>query len=152
MTTTDDRAALSGLEVLRRFQDAQDTDTPNIGRLMGMTFTELEEGRVVMSLRTRPDFVNPIGTVHGGVAATLLDSVMGCAVHSALAPGVGYTTLELSVNYIRATSTDDRLLTGEGKVVHIGRSLATAEGRIVDEKGRLIAHGTTTCMVFPAPR
>ncbi|MEO6083675.1 MAG: PaaI family thioesterase [Umezawaea sp.] len=152
MTTTDDRAALSGLEVLRQFRDAQNADTPSIARLLGMTMDELEEGRVVMSLRTRPDFMNPIGTVHGGIAATLLDSVMGCAVHSALAPGVGYTTLELGVNYIRSASTDDRLLVGEGKVIHLGRTTATAEGRVVDEKGRLIAHATTTCMVFPAPR
>jgi uncharacterized protein (TIGR00369 family) len=150
--TTDDRAALSGLDVLRRFRDAQNADTPSIARLIGMTMDELEEGRVVMSLRTRPDFMNPIGTVHGGIAATLLDSVMGCAVHSALAPGVGYTTLELGVNYIRSASTDDRLLVGEGKVIHLGRTTATAEGRVVDEKGRLIAHATTTCMVFPPTR
>lgn len=151
MTTTDNLAALSGLEVLRQFRD-QDADTPNIGRLLGMSIDELDEGRIVMSLRTRPDFMNPIGTVHGGIAATLLDSVMGCAVHSALAPGVGYTTLELGVNYIRAASGDDRLLVGEGKVIHVGRTTATAEGKVVDEKGRLIAHATTTCMIFPATR
>jgi len=151
VTTTDNLAALSGLEVLRQFRD-QDADTPNIGRLLGMSIDELDEGRIVMSLRTRPDFMNPIGTVHGGIAATLLDSVMGCAVHSALAPGVGYTTLELGVNYIRAASGDDRLLVGEGKVIHVGRTTATAEGKVVDEKGRLIAHATTTCMIFPATR
>ena len=102
-----------------------------------------------MSLVTRPDFTNPLGTVHGGIAATLLDSVMGCAVHSTLAPGVGYTTLELKVNYIRSARTDGRRLVGEGKVVHAGRRTATAEGRIVDERGALVAHATTTCLVLP---
>jgi uncharacterized protein (TIGR00369 family) len=147
-----DLTAMSGLEVLRQFQASQDVDTPNIARLLGMSFDELEEGRVVMSLRTKPDFLNPIGVVHGGIAATLLDSVMGCAVHSALAAGTGYTTLELKVNYIRAVGTDDKLLVGTGTVLHLGRRTATAEGRVVDERGSLIAHATTTCMVFPPAR
>ncbi|HWO63425.1 MAG TPA: PaaI family thioesterase [Umezawaea sp.] len=147
--TTVDPSTLSGLDVMRHALRDQDFDAPHIGRLLGMRFDEVEEGRVVMSLVTRPDFTNPLGTVHGGIAATLLDSVMGCAVHSTLAPGVGYTTLELKVNYIRSVRTDGRRLIGEGKVVHAGRRTATAEGRIVDERGALVAHATTTCLVLP---
>ncbi|HEX6345870.1 PaaI family thioesterase [Umezawaea sp.] len=146
--TTVDPTALSGLDVMRHAQRTQDVDAPHIGRLLGMSFDEVEEGRVVMSLVTRPDFMNPLGTVHGGIAATLLDSVMGCAVHSTLAPGVGYTTLELKVNYIRSARTDGRRLVGEGKVVHAGRRTATAEGRVVDERGALVAHATTTCLIL----
>ncbi len=148
--TTVDLSTLSGLDVMRLAQANQDGDAPHIGRLLGMSFDEVEKGRVVMSLSTRPDFTNPLGMVHGGIAATLLDSVMGCAVHSTLAPGVGYTTLELKVNYIRAARTDGQRLVGEGTVVHAGRRTATAEGRIVDERGALVAHATTTCLIFSA--
>jgi uncharacterized protein (TIGR00369 family) len=100
-----------------------------------------------VSLDTRPDFANPLGTVHGGIAATLLDSAMGCAVHTTLAAGVGYTTLELKVNYIRAAHTDGRTLTAEGTVIHTGRRTATAEGKVTDDRGKLIAHATTTCLI-----
>jgi uncharacterized protein (TIGR00369 family) len=78
----------------------------------------------------------------------LLDSVMGCAVHTTLSAGVGYTTLELKVNYIRAARTDGQTLTAEGSVIHAGRSTATAEGKVVDEQGKLVAHATTTCMIL----
>jgi uncharacterized protein (TIGR00369 family) len=86
---------MSGLELMRWIQAQQPTDVPSIGRLLGMRFDRVEKGHVVGSLDTRPDFTNPLGTVHGGIAATLLDSVMGCAVHTTLAAGVGYTTLEM---------------------------------------------------------
>ncbi|MFF4584897.1 PaaI family thioesterase [Streptomyces sp. NPDC000345] len=149
MTTTD-LSALSGLELMRLVQAGNLSDTPSIGRLLGMRFDEVEPGRIVISLDTRPDFANPLGTVHGGIAATLLDSVLGCAVHTTLPAGTGYTTLELKVNYIRAARTDGQTLTAEGTVIHAGRRTATAEGRVVDERGRLIAHATTTCMILPA--
>lgn len=143
-------ATMSGLEQIRWVQTELPADVPTIGRLLGMRFDEVEHGRVVVSLQTRPDFANPMGTVHGGIAATMLDSVMGCAVHTTLDPGVGYTTLELKVNYIRTARTDDRTLTAEGTVIHAGRRTATAEGKVLDEQGKLVAHGTTTCLILGA--
>lgn len=141
-------ATMSGLEQIRWVQTEVPADFPSIGRLLGMRFDEVDEGRVVVSLDTRPDFANPLGTVHGGIAATMLDSVMGCAVHTTLPARVGYTTLELKVNYIRTARTDGRTLRAEGTVIHAGRRTATAEGRVVDEDGKLIAHGTTTCLLL----
>ncbi|WP_413099163.1 PaaI family thioesterase [Streptomyces sp. Inha503] len=149
MTTTDP-TALSGLDLIRWVQSERPTDVPTIGRLLGMRFDEVDPGRVVVSLDTRPDFANPLGTVHGGIAATLLDSAMGCAVHTTLPAGVGYTTLELKVNYIRAARTDGQTLSAEGTVLHAGRRTATAEGKVLDEQGKLIAHATTTCMILRA--
>jgi uncharacterized protein (TIGR00369 family) len=144
-----DIAALSGLEFMRWVKAELPPDLPFIGRLLGMRFDEVEPGRVVFSLVTRPDFANPLGAVHGGIAATLLDSVMGCAVHTTLPVGVGYTTLEIKVNYVRAARTDGQTLNAEGTVIHVGRRTATAEGRITDEQGKLVAHATTTCLILP---
>ncbi|WP_438488794.1 PaaI family thioesterase [Streptomyces sp. S186] len=120
---------MSGLEFLCWAQKKQQEqpDIPSIGRLLGMEIDEVDEGRVVMSLNTRPDYANPLGTVHGGIAATLLDSVRGCAVHTTLPPRVGYTTLELKVNYIRAVPLDAGKLTAQGTVIHTGRRTATTE-------------------------
>ncbi|GAA2512045.1 MULTISPECIES: PaaI family thioesterase [Actinomycetes] len=146
--TTVDFAAMTGLELMRWVQSERPADIPSIGRLLGMRFDEVEHGRVVVSLDTRPDFANPLGTVHGGIAATLLDSAMGCAVHTTLPAGVGYTTLELKVNYIRAARTDGQTLKAEGTVIHAGRRTATAEGKVLDDQGKLIAHATTTCIVL----
>ena len=143
-------AAMTGLEQIRWVQSEMPADVPSIGRLLGMRFDEVEHGRVVVSLETRPDFANPMGAVHGGIAATMLDSVMGCAVHTTLPAGVGYTTLELKVNYIRTVRTDGRVLSAEGTVIHAGRRTATASGKVFDEQGKLVAHGSTTCLVLPA--
>ncbi|MFJ6983161.1 MULTISPECIES: PaaI family thioesterase [unclassified Streptomyces] len=142
-------AAASGLDLIRQVQAGALDDVPSILSLLGMCFDEVEEGRVVVSLDTRPDFANPLGTVHGGIAATLLDSALGCAIHTTLPAGTSYTTLELKVNYIRAARTEGQRLTAEGTVIHTGRRTATAEGRVLDERGRLIAHATTTCLVMP---
>lgn len=142
--------ALSGLELMRRVQAGRPADIPSIGRLLGMRFDEVAHGRVVVSLDTRPDFANPMGAVHGGIAATLLDSAMGCAVHTTLPAGVGYTTLELKVNYIRAARTDGRTLTAVGTVLHAGSRTATAEGKVLDDQGRLTAHATSTCLIIQA--
>ncbi|MEU5030264.1 PaaI family thioesterase [Streptomyces milbemycinicus] len=152
MSTTDltALAGLSGLDLMRWIQSERPTDIPSIGRLLGMRFDEVDHGRIVVSLDTRPDFANPLGTVHGGIAATLLDSAMGCAVHTTLPAGVGYTTLELKVNYIRAARTEGQTLTAEGTVIHSGRRTATAEGKVLDEQGKLIAHATTTCLIVGA--
>lgn len=142
-----DPSALTGLELLRAMTSAADP-RPNIGALLGMTIERLDFGEVVFALRTRPDFANPLGITHGGICATILDSVMGCAVHTTLDAGIGYTTLELKVNYIRSVSVDDRLLTATGTVVHAGRRTATAEGKVLDEQGKLVAHATTTCLIL----
>jgi uncharacterized protein (TIGR00369 family) len=142
-------AAMSGLDLMRWVQKERPTDIPSIGRLLGMRFDDVDNGRIVISLDTRPDFANPLGAVHGGIAATLLDSAMGCAVHTTLPAGVGYTTLELKVNYIRAAQTDGTTLTAEGTVIHAGRRTATAEGKVTDDRGKLIAHATTTCLILP---
>lgn len=145
---TVDPTTMTGLELMRWVQTELPTGMPSIGRLLGMRFDEVDHGRIVISLDTRPDFANPLGTVHGGIAATLLDSVMGCAVHTTLPAGAGYTTLELKVNYIRTARTDGQKLTAEGTVIHAGRRVATAEGKVLDEQGKLIAHATTTCMIL----
>jgi uncharacterized protein (TIGR00369 family) len=149
MTTTD-IDSMTGLELIRWVQTERPTDIPSIDRLLGLRFDEVDHGRVVISLDTRPDFANPLGTVHGGIAATLLDSVMGCAVHTTLPAGVSYRTLEIKVNYIRAASVNGQSLSAIGTIVHSGRRTATAEGKVLDEHGRLIAHGTTTCIILPA--
>lgn len=145
MTTTDPTAP-SGLELLRQ-GTALMADFPNIGRLLGMEVVTIEEGKVEFAVTTKADFANPLGMVHGGIAATLLDSVMGCAVHTTLPAGVGYSTLELKINYIAAVKTDAVRLVATGTTIHVGRTTATAEGRIHDDRGRLVAHGTTTCII-----
>ena len=138
---------LTGLELLRTAL-SRDSDAPYIGDLLGMELELLEYGKVVFALQTRPDFANPLGTTHGGICATLLDSVMGCAVHTTMDAGVGCATLELKINYIRPVPTDGRRLTATGTTIHVGRTTATAEGRVVDDQGRLVAHATTTCVIF----
>jgi uncharacterized protein (TIGR00369 family) len=148
--TTANIAEMTGLEVIRWVQSERPTDVPSIDRLLGLRFDEVDPGRVVISLETRPDFSNPLGTVHGGIAATLLDSVMGCAIHTTLPAGVSYTTLEIKVNYIRAAGVNGQTLSATGTVMHSGRRTATAQGEVLDEQGKLIAHGTTTCIVLPS--
>jgi uncharacterized protein (TIGR00369 family) len=138
----------AGLVQLKALMNAGAESGTGIGHLLGMTAESLEPGRVVFSLTTKPAFGNPLGTVHGGILSTLLDSAMACAVHTSLPDGASYTTLELKVNFVRAVPTDGGRLTCVGSTVHSGRQVATTEGRITDEAGRLIAHGTSTCMVF----
>ena len=142
-------ATLSGLEFLQwAFALPADQRPPVIGDLFGFDVVHLEEGAVRFTMQALPSAANPLGSLHGGACATLLDSVMGCAVHTTLPAGVGYGTLELKVNYIRTVPVDGSTLTGYGSTIHVGRSTATAEGKVVDEQGRLVAHGTTTCMVY----
>ncbi|MFD4366703.1 PaaI family thioesterase [Rhodococcus sp. NPDC058521] len=143
-----DLTTATGLQVLQHLESAQE-GKPHIGQLLGLSIDSLEEGRVVMSLEPQELFANQLGTMHGGVSATLLDSVMGCAVHSALPAATSYTTMELKVNYIRSVPINGGRLIGVGTVVHLGRRSATAEGRINNADGKLVAHATTTCMVLP---
>lgn len=138
---------LSGLEYLRKIV-AGELPPPPIGALMDFRVIEVEEGRAVFAVTPAEYHYNPIGVVHGGVAATLLDSALGCAVHSTLPAGVGYTTLEIKVNYIRPLTKETGPVRCEAKVIHLGARTAIAEGRIEDERGKLYAHGSTTCIIF----
>jgi uncharacterized protein (TIGR00369 family) len=140
-------ANLSGIDYLRAIAHGN-LPPPPIALLLGFDIDEVEEGRVVFTAETGEHQYNPIGVVHGGVAATLLDSVMGCAVHSRLPRGRGYTTLEIKVNFVRAIKHDNGPLRAIGTLVHMGGKTATAEGRLLDGEGRLVAHATTTCMLF----
>jgi uncharacterized protein (TIGR00369 family) len=144
-----DRARdMDGLSFMRALM-AGELPPPPIAQLLGFRPVEVGKGRAVFALQPGERHYNPIGSVHGGVAATLLDSAMGCAVQTTLPAGTGYTTLELSVNFVRAMSVDTGAVACEGEVVHRGGTVATAEGRIwVEETGKLIAHGTTTCLIF----
>lgn len=140
-------SSLSGLEFLQRIGDGR-LPGPPIAALFGFRPAEVESGRAVFVGTPAARHYNPIGSVHGGYAATLLDSCMACAVHSKLKAGQGYTTVELKVNYVRQLSTDTGEVRAEGKIIHFGRQIASAEGRLTDARGRLLAHGTTTCLVF----
>jgi len=121
---------------------------PPIGVLMGFALAEAEPGQAIFKVTPGEQHYNPIGAVQGGLAAAVLDGAMGCAVQSMLPAGVGYTTVELHINYIRPITLDSGPLTGIGKIIHSGRRVATAEGRLVDANGKLYAHGTTTCVIF----
>lgn len=146
---TSDASALSGLEQLRAVFDPDRPErAPGIGKTLGFSVIELEEGRVVFGGHPDESVYNPIGTVHGGYAATLLDSAVGCAVHSALKAGQGYTTLELKVAYHRPMTKDTGPVRAEGKVIQVGRRAAFAEGRLTDIEGRLYATATSTLLVF----
>jgi uncharacterized protein (TIGR00369 family) len=139
---------LSGLEFLKRIV-AGEWSAP-IADTLGYKLIEVDEGRAVFGLQPKEFHYNPIGSVHGGIYCTLLDSAMACAVHSTLPAGTAYTTLELKVNLVRAITQDSGYLRAEGKLVHGGKSTAIAEGRLVDEQGRLYAHATTTCLILAA--
>ena len=139
---------MSGLEVFAAIRDGR-LATPPIGRLIDFIAIEFEPGRIVFQGTPRLDHYNPLGMVHGGYAATLLDSCVGCAVHTMLPAGKGYTTLELKVNYIRAMSEKTGPVRAEGRTISVGNQTAVAEGRLTDSTGRLLAFATTTCLVFP---
>ena len=146
MSDTEERL-LSGMEQLQRaFFGA--TPFSGIATTMGFRPSVLEEGRVVFEGSPDERVYNPIGTVHGGYAATLLDSAIGCAVHSRMKPGQGYTTLELKVAYHRALSKDSGPVLAEGVVLTLGRRAAFAEGKLTDAQGRLCATATSTLLVF----
>ena len=115
---------------------------------MGFRLVEAEPGRAVFEMEAGPEHYNPIGSVHGGVALTLLDSAMGCAVHTLLEAGVRYTTLEVKTNFVRPITADTGTIRCEGTVLHKGSRIATAEGKLTDASGRLLAHGTTTCLIM----
>lgn len=140
----------SGLELFHAMM-AGELPSPPITRTLGFNLVEAEAGRVVF--QGKPDFAyyNPLGSVHGGWYASLLDSALACAVHSMLPPGRSYTTLELKLNMVKALTEKVPLVRAEGKIIHPGRQVATAEGRLYGPDGTLYAHATTTCLVFELP-
>jgi uncharacterized protein (TIGR00369 family) len=140
---------LSGMEYIQAIF-AGELPAPPISELMGFRGVSAESGHAVFEMEPGPQHYNPIGSVHGGVALTLLDSAMGCAVHTLLERGVGYTTLEVKTNFVRAITAETGLIRCEGVVIHKGSRVATAEGKLTDANGKLLAHGTTTCLIFPA--
>ncbi len=142
------REAIDGLEFLNRIKDGR-IPPPGMAVLMGLDVVEIERGRVVFAATPTAAHYNPAGAVHGGFAATILDTCMTCAVQSTLIAGLSCTTLDLHIHYTRGANQDTGLLRAEGKVVHAGRQFATAEGRLTDPQGRLIAHATTSCLIFP---
>jgi uncharacterized protein (TIGR00369 family) len=142
--------AYSGMEFLQHIWNGE-LPSPPIGHTMDFIPVEGEPGRVVFQGTPSKQHYNPIGSVHGGYFCTLLDSAVGCAVHSMLPKGMGYTTLELKVNLIRALTDQTGPVRAEGKVIQVGNRVGIAEGRITDVDGKIYAHATTTCLVFPLP-
>jgi uncharacterized protein (TIGR00369 family) len=140
-------ASVSGMELLRDLRERGAAGV-GVGRLLGLTLEDVAAGQVRFTLRTRQDFANPQGTLHGGITATLLDSAMGCAVLSALPPGTHSTTVDLSVTFLRPVPLDGTVLSAEGEVVHVGKRIATAHGRVHDRERRLVATATTTCQIL----
>jgi len=138
---------LSGMEYVQAIAPG-DLPAPPISELMGFRLVLAEPGRAVFEMEPGPQHYNPIGSVHGGIALTLLDSAMGCAVHTQLERGVGYTTLEVKTNFVRPITADTGVIRCEGTVIHQGSRIATAEGKLTDANGKLLAHGTTTCLIF----
>lgn len=125
---------------------------PPISETLGFHLIEAENGRA--AFEGVPEFrhYNPIGTVHAGFASTMLDSALGCAIFSTLVRGDTWTTLELKLNFVRALTKDTGPVRAEGRIIHRGRTVATSEGDLKDRAGKLYAHATTTCMIFPAKR
>lgn len=121
---------------------------PGVAELLGMSFDLVEEGTVVFSAEANPSFSNPMGTVHGGIVATLLDSALGCAAQTVLGERKAYTTVSLELKYLRSIPLDAGRLRAEGRVVHAGRKQITAEGELTDESGKVLATATTTCLVL----
>jgi len=138
---------MSGLDFVRGLVDGT-LPLNTIAQTLGYDVSEVENGRVVVTAIPNGIHLNPAGTVHGGFAATLLDSCMGLAVQSTLERGVGQTTLEFKISLLRPITPETGVIKAEGIVLSRGRRVGTAEGRITDDKGRLLAHGTTTCLIF----
>ena len=146
-------AAMTGLQLMQAML-AGELPYPHIAETMDFALVEVDVGRTVFQGIPQVKHFNPMGGVHGGWYATLLDSALGCAVHTMMPAGRAYTTAELGVNIVRAAPANTGPLRAIGSVIHCGRQLATAEARIIGPDNKLYAHATTTCLVFeiPAPR
>jgi uncharacterized protein (TIGR00369 family) len=140
-------AGRTGLEILRAAVDGV-LPPPPIARTLGMSLVEVDEGRAVFTVEPREFHYNPLGVVHGGLALTLIDSATGCALQTTLPAGVAYTTLETKANFVRPMTLESGVVRCSAETVHVGRSTATAQARVEDEQGRLLAHGTSTLLVL----
>lgn len=140
-------AGMAGIEFLSAMARG-DLPAPPLARLLDFRVIEVGEGTAVFEATPAEFHYNPIGTVHGGLAATLFDSALGCAIHSTLPAGTAYTTLELKVNFLRPMTAKTGPVRCEATAIHVGRRVATAEARLVDADGRLYGHATTTCMIL----
>jgi uncharacterized protein (TIGR00369 family) len=149
VATAEEIAGLSGLEMLQAIIAGR-LPSPPIGATMGFRLIEVELGRAVFEGEPGPHLLNPLGGVHGGVALTLIDSAAGCAVHSELPAGVGYTTVETKVNFTRPIDPEGGSTRCEGRVLSRGRQIATAEARLLSAQGKLLAHGTSTLILLPS--
>jgi uncharacterized protein (TIGR00369 family) len=145
--SAEERQARSGLEFVQGLASGS-LPLNSMARTLGYDIVEATRGRVVVLATPTADHLNPQGTVHGGLAATLLDTCMGLAVQSTLEQGVGSTTLEFKISLLRAITPDTGQIRAEGTVLTSGRRIGTAEGRLTDARGRLLAHATTTCLIF----
>ena len=143
------RNAMTGLAFVQGLADGS-LPLNTIAQTLGYEVAEAAEGRVVVTLEPNGGHLNPAGTVHGGLTATLLDSCMGLAIQSTLDQGLAQTTLEFKISLVRPITPDTGTIRAEGVVLSRGRRVGTAEGRVTDAAGRLLAHGTTTCLIFPA--
>ncbi len=149
IATGNDVAGMSGKEILQAISDGK-LPGPPIGGTLSFRLVEVGDGFAAFEGETGPHLLNPLGIVHGGWALTLIDSAAGCAAHSLLPSGVSYTTVETKVNFTRPIKAETGRVRAEGRVVSRGRQIISAEARVLDDKGRLLAHGTSTLMVFPA--
>jgi uncharacterized protein (TIGR00369 family) len=140
--------AMSGLEFVQGLVSG-DLPLNTFAQTLGYDIVEVDSGRVAITLQPTGAHLNPWGTVHGGLTATLLDSCMGLAIKSTLEKGMSSTTLEFKISLVRAITPETGRIRAEGKVLNCGRRVGTAEGRVTDAEGRLLAHGTTTCLIFP---
>lgn len=140
-------ASMTGLEFMQAMLDGK-LPAPPITRTMGFLITKVEKGYAQAEAIPSFDYYNPIGSVHGGYAATLMDTVLGVSVHTMMEKGQGYTTLEFKISFIKAMTKDTGPIRAEGRVLSAGRRAATAEAHLKDANGRLLAHATTTCLVF----
>ncbi len=146
--SADRRKEMTGLEFVQGLVDGT-LPLNTIAQTLTYDVTEAQHGRVVVTAIPTAALLNPAGTVHGGFTATLLDSCMGLAIQSTLERGLGSTTLEFKISLVRPITPETGMIIAEGKVLNCGRRIGTAEGRVTDGKGRLLAHGTTTCLVYP---
>lgn len=142
------KKGLTGLELLTCIMQGR-LPAPPIQQILDFRLVKVDRGSAVFAGIPRYDFYNPLDSIHGGYTAALLDSCMSCAVHSTLEVGYSYATLEVKINYVRAILADTGEVRAEGKVLNSGKRIASAEGRLVDAAGKLYAHGTTTCLIFP---
>jgi uncharacterized protein (TIGR00369 family) len=145
--SADRQKEMSGLEFVQGLADGT-LPLNTIAQTLGYDVAEAVSGRVVVTAEPRDIHLNPAGTVHGGLTATLLDSCMGLAIQSTLEQGVGQTTLEFKISLLRPITPETGMIRAEGNVLTRGRRVGTAEGRVTDGQGRLLAHGTTTCLIF----